>query len=345
MAVDTNAYWNGSAYVDKKTGQVVSVNNNAYTGNAYVDNNIGQAVGPSTTVGGTSGMKAAPAASMAAPAAQNGTNTMAQSLTQPSTNWGSDITGNQDSRAVGNALTQLGALQGQNILGSGAQAIQDQANAGMSAPINSLSAYLSSMGTSAFAIPQAPTLPTSAQYGIADPTDWQSVQSQVQSAVGAQANLGNAQQLQADRQALTANMAGRGMTGSSIDTSGQVGLQNLQSILGAQANAQGLQAGITAGQTQLGVQNQQYQQMLNTLTQQYGLSAEQAQQMLSTYQSGLGDLSSLSGLGYNQANLGQASNIISQGGNLIAGQQAQEISSSPVGQIGSILSGIGSLIP
>ena len=250
--------------------------------------------------------------------------------------------GNADARYYGNQLASLGGLEGQNIVSNGAQGLNTAVNTRLSAPVSNIASYLSNTGTSAYATPAAPTLPGS---GITPATDWQTVQNQVQQAIGGQANVNNAQQLSADQQALNANMAARGMTGSNVAQSGQVGLQNLASILGAQANAQGLQAGITAGQTQMNQQNTQYQQALNTIMQQYGLSAEAAQQMLQSYTSALGSLGSIGQTGYNEAQLTPAGNLIAQGGNLVAGQQAQEATSSPLGEIGSILSGIGSIVP
>ena len=216
-----------------------------------------------------------------------------------------NLTGNPDARGYGNLIGGLGTQQANQIDASGAYPLQQQANSGLGTTTSALTNLVSSGS------------------GIAPATDWQTVQDQVTKALANTGNINNAQTINSDQQALTSGMAQRGMTGSSFDQSGQVGLQNLSAILNGQNQASALQGGITAGQTQMNQQDTQYQQQLNTI-----LSA-------------LSGLSGVSNLGATQSNLSGATNILGQGGNLVENQQAQEIQSNPWNIITSALTGLG----
>jgi hypothetical protein len=108
----------------------------------------------------------------------------------------------------------------------------------------SLSSFASKLPT----VPTAANLPASytpsaaTLSALSQTPDWQTAGAEVRKAYGDTANVATAQNLNAGQQALAASMAQRGLTGSSINNSGMVGLQNLASIQGAQANAQGLVA-------------------------------------------------------------------------------------------------------
>ena len=217
-----------------------------------------------------------------------------------------NTTGNPDMRGYGNLLGGLGTTAIDQIGESGAYPLQQQANAGLATTTNALQSLLGSGS------------------GIAPATPWQTVENEVTQAYDQAGNINNAQQIAGDQQTLAAGMGQRGLTGSTFNQSGQVGLQNLQALLGGQTNAQGLQAGITAGQTQMNQQDTQYQQQLNSML------------------AGLTGLSNVSNLGANQSNLSGASNILAQAGDLVGNQQAQEIQSNPWNQITQLLTGLGS---
>jgi hypothetical protein len=202
-----------------------------------------------------------------------------------------------DSRSAGNELNLLGSYLTQQAQASPWGAVNNTAAGG----VNNMASAIAG-GTSPLS--QTP--------------NWQTTQNQVEQTYDQSANLNNAQNINSQQQALAAMMGQSGMTGSTFNQSGQVGLQNLSALLGAQANEQGLTAGLAAGSSLRNEASTDYLNALQGLNTVSNTSLNQTQQPLQT-----------------------GINAISAGGNAILGQANQEASSNPLGSILGMLGQAG----
>lgn len=221
---------------------------------------------------------------------------MGQPQTIAPNQWSGMInTNSADSRSVGNEL---------NLLGS---SLVEQAQTSPWAGVNTTAA--GGLGTMATSLANGSS-------PLSQTPNWQTVQNQVEQTYDQSANLNNAQNINSQQKALAAMMGQSGMTGSTFNQSGQVGLQNLSAILGANANEQGLTAGLAAGQ---------------------GIRQEGATDYLNALQ-GLNTIGTNS-LNQTQQPLQTGINTMTSGGNAILGQANTPSNSS----LGGILGMLGQL--
>lgn len=212
--------------------------------------------------------------------------------------------GNLNQGAMGNLLADLGINAGQQAATSPYNAVNNTVAGGLGNAATGLAGYLT----------------TGSGTPLGQTPNWQTVQNQVEQTYDQSADLNNAQNIAAQQQALAASMGASGLTGSTFNESGNVGLQNLSALLGAQANEQGLAAGLQEGQS-----------LRNESTQ--------------DYLSGLGALGSIGQTAFNQINPTTASNILSQAGGAFGGQAGTNASNASAsdslwGDIGSGLMGM-----